>query len=94
MTCPLASVFKHVVVVASRQNLYSPELANDSKLPLLSRSICLMTVISGRRTMALAGTGTFCAPVCSKAPGVPLGASLLCCEEPVQSPTASATVSV
>ena len=59
---------------------------------LTSRSMFLITVISGSLRMSLPGTGTFWAPALPKSPVVvPMR---LCCEEPPQSPATSDSVSV
>ena len=80
------------VALPSRLKQNSPSAAVDSKLPLPSRSIFFMTVIRGNSMIWLAGTGTFCAPVCFTSP--PAGLSRLCCDEPLQSPAWSERVSV
>src|SRR5437867_12970363 len=76
----------------SRLKQNAPAAAVDAKLPLPSRSVFLMTVIRGNSMIWLAGTGTFCAPVCFTSP--PASLSRLCCDEPLQSPAWSERVSV
>ena len=80
--CPLASVF--CIVVASSMNWYSSRTAVDSNVPSPSRSMFLITVISGKTRICPPGTGTFFAPEDLTSPVSP--PMRLCCDEPLQAP--------